>query len=55
MSDPPAPVEASSPESTSSRAVRSRRTVATPEDDFEDLLGEFVADTKVDAPRHAID
>ena len=27
-----------------SRAVRSRRTVATPTDDFEDLLGEFVAD-----------
>ncbi len=27
-----------------SRAVRSRRTVATPSDDFEDLLGEFVAD-----------
>lgn len=32
----------------SSRAVRSRRTVATPSDDFEDLLGEFVADVKVD-------
>ncbi len=30
------------------RAVRSRRTVATPTDDFEDLLGEFVADAKVD-------
>ncbi len=30
MSDPPAPVEASSPESSGSRAVRSRRTVATP-------------------------
>jgi transcription termination factor Rho len=29
-----------------SRAVRSRRTVATPEDDFEDLLGEFVAEPK---------
>jgi transcription termination factor Rho len=26
------------------RAVRSRRTVATPDDDFDDLLGEFVAD-----------
>jgi len=34
------------PETTNgatSRAVRSRRTVATPEDDFEDLLGEFAA------------
>ena len=28
-----------------SRAVRSRRTVATPEDDFESLLNEFSADT----------
>src|SRR5271168_356845 len=33
-------------ETTSSRAVRSRRTVATPEDDFEELLGEFVAEPK---------
>jgi transcription termination factor Rho len=32
-----------------SRAVRSRRTVATPVDDFEELLGEFVADAKVPA------
>jgi transcription termination factor Rho len=31
-------------EAPPSRAVRSRRTVATPEDDFEDLLGEFVAE-----------
>ena len=29
-----------------SRSVRSRRTVATPEDDFEELLGEFVAEPK---------
>jgi transcription termination factor Rho len=35
-------------EANNSRAVRSRRTVATPEDDFEDLLGEFVADTKLE-------
>ncbi len=36
----------------SSRAVRSRRTVATPVDDFDDLLGEFAADAPVasDAP-----
>ena len=31
-----------------SRAVRSRRTVATPTDDFDDLLGEFVADASGD-------
>jgi transcription termination factor Rho len=31
-----------------SRAVRSRRIVATPTDDFDDLLGEFVADAKTD-------
>ena len=34
----------------SSRAVRSRRTVATPDDDFDDLLGEFVADVASDGP-----
>jgi transcription termination factor Rho len=34
---------------SASRAVRSRRTVATPVDDFEELLGEFVADAKVPA------
>jgi len=33
---------------TVSRAVRSRRTVATPTDDFDDLLGEFVADASND-------
>jgi transcription termination factor Rho len=38
-----APSSAPSTSSTS-RAVRSRRVVATPDDDFEDLLGEFVAD-----------
>ncbi|MFY9782546.1 MAG: transcription termination factor Rho [Acidimicrobiales bacterium] len=35
-------------DASNSRAVRSRRTVATPDDDFEDLLGEFVADPKVE-------
>jgi len=35
---------------SSSRAVRSRRTVATPVDDFDDLLGEFVADAKTEKP-----
>ena len=33
-----------------SRAVRSRRTVATPDDDFDNLLGEFVADVTPDRP-----
>ena len=43
------PDSSDSPDSSSasgSRAVRSRRTVATPDDDFDDLLGEFVADAK---------
>ena len=38
---------------TPSRAVRSRRTVATPVDDFDDLLGEFVADAKAEKPAPA--
>jgi transcription termination factor Rho len=42
------PSDAAAPASAS-RAVRSRRTVATPVDDFEELLGEFVADAKVPA------
>src|ERR1700679_769547 len=46
MGEPSA--DAGAPASTS-RAVRSRRTVATPSDDFEELLGEFVADAKVSA------
>jgi transcription termination factor Rho len=43
---PSAPSESSAP---ASRAVRSRRVVATPKDDFDELLGEFVADTKTEA------
>ncbi len=42
----PVPVSTSTEPVT--RAVRSRRTVATPDDDFDDLLGEFVADAAVD-------
>ena len=42
----PAPIGDST--DASSRAVRSRRTVATPSDDFDDLLGEFVADASTD-------
>ncbi|HUZ40501.1 MAG TPA: transcription termination factor Rho [Acidimicrobiales bacterium] len=38
----------SDPSESTSRAVRSRRTVATPTDDFDDLLGEFVADASAD-------
>jgi transcription termination factor Rho len=48
----PAPTSDSS--ASASRAVRSRRTVATPTDDFDELLGEFVADASSDgvtAPR----
>jgi transcription termination factor Rho len=44
MSDLPDSPDSSGAQS--SRAVRSRRTVATPDDDFDDLLGEFVADAK---------
>jgi transcription termination factor Rho len=52
MGDPPSSDNSTSPDGASAsasngtRAVRSRRTVATPEDDFEDLLGEFVAEPK---------
>ena len=46
-----APVTASAP---ATRAVRSRRTVATPTDDFEDLLGEFAADASAAPERQAI-
>jgi transcription termination factor Rho len=41
-----APASTNAPE-PATRAVRSRRTVATPDDDFDDLLGEFVADAAV--------
>ena len=44
----PSPVATPAPAPPSSRAVRSRRTVATPSDDFDDLLGEFVADATID-------
>ena len=47
MSDlPDSPDSPDSSGAQSSRAVRSRRTVATPDDDFDELLGEFVADAK---------
>ncbi len=46
----PAPAPSSEPTENGSRAVRSRRTVATPTDDFDDLLGEFVADASADRP-----
>jgi len=38
----PAPKSSSSDSAPATRAVRSRRTVATPVDDFDTLLGEFV-------------
>ncbi len=54
ISSAPAPAKAASKvaktetkeSAPASRAVRSRRTVATPSDDFESLLGEFEADAK---------
>jgi transcription termination factor Rho len=42
------PVPSSDSSESVSRAVRSRRTVATPTDDFDDLLGEFVAGASVE-------
>ena len=50
MGDLPTSTNGAEPDLNGSRAVRSRRTVATPEDDFEDLLGEFVAEAPVGAP-----
>ena len=44
-SGPAAPESAPS----ASRAVRSRRVVATPDDDFEEMLGEFASSTPADA------
>ena len=44
------PAPSSDSSESVSRAVRSRRTVATPTDDFDDLLGEFVADASGDNP-----
>ncbi len=45
-----APTSSPSSSSSGTRVVRSRRTVATPTDDFEDLLGEF---TEAPAPAPA--
>ncbi len=53
MGDPAPRASASS--EPASRAIRSRRTVATPSDDFDDLLGEFVADAAVDRSEPATD
>ena len=52
MGDTSSPASTSSPvvAQNSSRAVRSRRTVATPDDDFEALVGEFVVDVPVATP-----
>lgn len=48
MGESPSDASSNGNGAESSRVVRSRRTVATPDDDFEDLLGEFVADAKTD-------
>jgi transcription termination factor Rho len=55
MGELPAPIVATAQPvaETSSRAVRSRRTVVTPDDDFEDLIGEFVTDVATDGPASA--
>ncbi|MEO9180344.1 MAG: transcription termination factor Rho [Acidimicrobiales bacterium] len=53
MGDPAQSAGASS--EPASRAIRSRRTVATPSDDFDDLLGEFVAEAAVDRSQPATD
>src|ERR1035437_2334623 len=55
MGELPAPTVATAQPvaETSSRAVRSRRTVATPDDDFEDLIGEVVTDVTTDEPAGA--
>jgi transcription termination factor Rho len=54
MGDVPLSSNGAEPATTNgSRAVRSRRTVATPEDDFEDLLGEFAAEARVDTASSA--
>ncbi len=56
MGDPAPSSPPSEPSSDSaSRAVRSRRTVATPTDDFEDLLGEFIADAPAEHASAASD
>ncbi len=47
------PVPASSDVVPATRAVRSRRTVATPDDDFDELLSEFVADAPAAASESA--
>jgi len=49
-----APSSNGSEAAVASRAVRSRRTVATPTDDFEDLLGEFATDASSDAKNDAV-
>ena len=48
--NPPANPPASPPTTAPSRVVRSRRTVATPDDDFADLLGEFATVAAETAP-----
>src|SRR6202167_1879348 len=48
------PAPAGEPSESASRAVRSRRTVATPTDDFDDLLGEFVADASSDRAESSV-
>src|SRR5579863_4618024 len=56
MGDPaPSCLSDESSSDQTSRALCSRRTVATPTDDFEDLLGEFIADPPVERTPAASD
>ncbi len=45
----PTPVKTAVAAESGPRVVRSRRTVTMPDDDFAELVGEFVADTKVES------
>ncbi len=47
--DLPTPVTTAVAAESGSRVVRSRRTVTMPDDDFDELVSEFVADTKVES------
>src|ERR1035437_2818681 len=45
----PTPVTTAVAAESASRVVLSRRTVTIPDDDFDELVSEFVADTKVES------
>ncbi len=51
---PASPAPATSSVAPASRAVRSRRVVATPDDDFDELLNEFAAEAPTHTPAPAV-